>query len=1097
MPDDIRQWLEALGLGEYAEAFAKNKIDANVLPDLTNDDLKDIGVVAVGDRRKILAAISNLGIEAGAVAPMPAKPLDASRRQVTVLFTDLSGFTRLSSSLDAEETHALLNRFFATADEVVREFGGTIDKHIGDAVMAVFGAPVAHTDDPERALKAALGIHDAVAALDPPLAVHIGVASGQVVASSTGSAVHREYTVTGDSVNLAARLTDLARPSETLVSASVQRALGERFVGETLGEQLVDGLPEPVNVWRLRDISSTRSKDVSNFVGRHRELHQFAAAIDHCLERNAGETIVVRGEAGIGKSRLLEEFQHIATKRGFLSHTGLVLDFGTAKGQDAVRALVRSLLGITLDSGKEVRMRRAEEAIGDAMLHDDRRVYLNDLLDLSQPPDLRALYDAMDNKTRNRGKQETVAELVRVVSRKTPLLLKLEDLHWAAPVVLDHGTHMARIVAECRAVLVLTTRIAGDPLDQAWRAGTNGSAITTIDLGALKEEEANDLAHGFTGLDEELVRNCIARAGGNPLFLEQLLRNADELSVSDIPGTVQGIVQARLDVLPAADREALQAASVLGQRFSRPAMAALLNDNDYDPINLVTNALIRPAGDDYHFAHALIRDGVYASLLKPRRIELHSRAAAWFRETDLPLHAEHLEKADDPAAANAYLAAALEQSAQLRFETAMMLAKKGAALARDDSTRFELMCLLGDLYRDLDQGADSLAAYEKALVDAAGDDQSARANLGVAESLRLVDRFDDGFVVLDRAQAAAERAGSASHLARVHFVRGNLFFPLGRLDECRKEHEAALEHARRANSVEAEARALGGLADAAYLQRRMKTAVQNFERCAELARGEGLTGILAANIGMLATARGYNLEFEGVYRDGEEALDLAGRLGRVRAEVVTLAGLSYWRIETGDLPKALQYAQSMLRLVRQYNLHRFESTPLRSLALVHHLRGEQEKAMDLAGEAWAAARRAVERFTGPWALGVLALVTDNPERRSWALAEGSRILAEGSVGHNYLWFHRFGIEVGIETGNPALIAHHADALEACSRDEPLPWSDFYIARGRALAAFGRGDGDTETIATLRQLMHLAANTGLKLPIAQIENALASAKGGSE
>ena len=205
---EIHQWLEELGLGKYESVFAENEIGLPALPHITEDDLKEMGV-ALGARRQMLAAIAELA-EASKHSPamQEINVADASGRQVTALFADISGFTRLSNTMDAEEIHAMLNGFFASVDEVVRRYGGTVDKHIGDAVMAVFGAPVAHTDDPERALRAALDIHQAVDRLVPPIAVHIGVAAGQVVASTTGSAEHAEYTVTGDSVNLAARLTD-------------------------------------------------------------------------------------------------------------------------------------------------------------------------------------------------------------------------------------------------------------------------------------------------------------------------------------------------------------------------------------------------------------------------------------------------------------------------------------------------------------------------------------------------------------------------------------------------------------------------------------------------------------------------------------------------------------------------------------------------------------------------------------------------------------------------------------------------------------------------------------------------------------------------
>jgi hypothetical protein len=229
---------------------------------------------------------------------------------------------------------------------------------MGDNVMAVFGAPVAHSDDPERALRAALDIHRTMAELSEEfgrdLRAHIGIASGQVVASGTGSDAHREYTVTGNSVNLASRLQDKAEAGETLISQAVHRAVAAESA--PMGEIEVKGFAEPVPVWRLEglrgDVSSARH---GPFVGRRAERRQFHALIQECLETGNGQTILARGEAGIGKTRLVEEFATLADASGFACHKGLVLDFGVGKGQDAVRALVRSLLGLAGGGNKAAR----------------------------------------------------------------------------------------------------------------------------------------------------------------------------------------------------------------------------------------------------------------------------------------------------------------------------------------------------------------------------------------------------------------------------------------------------------------------------------------------------------------------------------------------------------------------------------------------------------------------------------------------------------------------------------------------------------------------------------------------------------------------
>jgi class 3 adenylate cyclase len=306
---DIATWLHGLGLSEYEQAFRENAIEFEILPELTADDLKEIGVIPVGHRRKLLAAIAALRPSASPapddardarVQSSPADPI-GERRQVTVLFADLAGYTAWGQQLDAEEVHALLEQFFDRADRIIQEHGGRIDKHIGDCVMGVFGAPIAHSDDPERAARAALAINAAIpdvsAPVGRPIGIHIGVAGGQVVASRTGSTSHSEYTVTGDTVNLASRLTAAAEKGEILASDDTYRALAERFDCVDAGALNIKGFTEPVRAWRLFGVRPA-AREQRPFVGRHSELRLSAAALAACRETGRGQTIFIRGEAG-------------------------------------------------------------------------------------------------------------------------------------------------------------------------------------------------------------------------------------------------------------------------------------------------------------------------------------------------------------------------------------------------------------------------------------------------------------------------------------------------------------------------------------------------------------------------------------------------------------------------------------------------------------------------------------------------------------------------------------------------------------------------------------------------------------------------------
>ncbi|MEJ5231855.1 MAG: adenylate/guanylate cyclase domain-containing protein, partial [Geminicoccaceae bacterium] len=293
---DVEAWLASLGLERYAAAFRANDVDREVLLALSEADLEKLGVASLGHRKRLLAAIAALASE-------PAAPAEPDRRPVAILFCDLVGFTRLSASRDAEEVHALLQRFFAAVDGVVVAHGGTVDKHIGDCVMALFGAPRAHGDDVDRAIRAARAVQAAVAGLGGelglPLEAHVGLAVGEVVAGRTGSTAHSAYTVTGDAVNLAARLADRAAPGEILAAEEVLRAARARVEAMEVGELRLDGFDRPIRAVRIGPhATGARTAPATSFVGRGIELGQLAGLLEACRTGRRGRTVLVRGEAG-------------------------------------------------------------------------------------------------------------------------------------------------------------------------------------------------------------------------------------------------------------------------------------------------------------------------------------------------------------------------------------------------------------------------------------------------------------------------------------------------------------------------------------------------------------------------------------------------------------------------------------------------------------------------------------------------------------------------------------------------------------------------------------------------------------------------------
>ncbi len=990
-----------------------------------------------------------------------------------MLFADLVGFTRMSQELDAEEVHRLLEQYFEAVDEIVERCGGTIDKHIGDSVMAVFGAPVAHGDDGARALRAAIDIHRAVAALGATvrrdLAVHIGVAAGEVIASGLGSARHRAYTVIGNSVNLAARLLQLAGAGETVLDASVHRAT-QRFARcEPIADAKVKGVDAPLSVWRLVDLNATAQAETGQpFVGRRAELAQLSALLHECRRTGEGSSLCVRGDAGIGKSRLIAELRRVARADGFACHTGLVLDFGMGKGRDAIGELLASMVGIGPEAIIEERLAALERIAAMDEPGATGRAFLCDLLDLPQPPATRALYEAMDHAARQRGRTDAFLRVVRSLSAGQPLFVVVEDLHWADRTTLDHLAALTRAAATLPMVLAMTTRPDGDPLTAAWRAAIQGASLTTIELGPLQAQDAVALASGLLVTSQLYARQCIERAGGNPLFLEQLLSAADEHKDA-LPASLHSLVLARVDRLPERDRAALRAAAVIGQRFSLALVRLLANMPDYVCDNLLAHSLVREEGDEFLFGHALIRDGVYASLTRARRAELHRTAAAWFGERDPGLRAVHLDRADAPEAVQAYLEAARAQAAGLQLDSALSLAGRGAELAKLPADVYALNMLRGELLRETGAGTPAVDAYQAALAAAVDPAERCRALLGVAAGQRLIAGVHVALAALDEAEPLARAAGLTRELAELHSTRGNLYFALGRVNECRMAHEAARELAISLEDKEWEARALSGLADAYYLEGRMRTAFENFRACVALSDKQGFLRVAIANRVMVGHCRVFRNEFDAGLADMLASRDAAVRIGDRYSEMIAMQSSGLLLTACARFAEAEPYQLQGRALAEALGTKRYLAVLLAHQAESLHARGHAAEAHECLVDALALAREFGMGFCGPMILGLFQRMADDPRSRDRYATEAQSLLEQGCVAHSQIAYYRLAIEDAIARCEWPRALEYVEAMAAYTRREPLPYTDFLIARGRTLIDLAAKPQDRELHTELARL----------------------------
>ncbi|SHH61514.1 AAA family ATPase [Bradyrhizobium erythrophlei] len=649
---DIDGWLRGIGFAQYAEMFRANDIDIELLGRLTNDDLKDIGVVSLGHRKKLLEAIADMGRAPAAApapppvvpAPIPASvvppPISAAveaageRRHLTVMFCDLVGSTGISAQLDAEEWRDLVGAYIDAASAAVVEMGGHVAKKLGDGLMSLFGYPVAQENDSERAVRAALAIQRALAELNrknsgsarPSLAARIGLETGPVVVDATGE-------IFGDVPNIAARVQALAEPGAVVVTARVQRQVAGLFVAEERGSHMLKGVPEPVTLFRLVRASGggrrSGARNLTPLVGRGEETAMLMRRWERARQGD-GQLVLIVGEPGLGKSRLIEEFHN---RLRDTPHTWLEWSCSQLLQNTPLHPIAewgRLRFG-GADVPAEQRLADLESSLAQVRFDPAENVaLLAPLLDIP-PPQERASTLAPEELRRRQ--LAALTGWVMAGARVQPVVLAFEDLHWADPTTLDVLGGMAERGALAPLFIVATTRPEFRP---PWGMRSNHGTISLAPLDRLQVREMVAELSARHALPREVAEGVAARTGGVPLFVEEvtrlLLERGEQGGIQAIPPTLQQSLMARLDRLGPA-REVAQVGSVIGRRFSYGLLRAVSAMED-GPLQMALQRLAEadillveglPPESGYRFKHALIQDAAYENLLKSRRQVLHRR----------------------------------------------------------------------------------------------------------------------------------------------------------------------------------------------------------------------------------------------------------------------------------------------------------------------------------------------------------------------------------------------------------------------------------------------------------------------------------------
>ena len=647
---DVAAWLKNLGFGHYETAFRDNGIVEAVLPHLTVEDLKEIGVATVGDRRMLLAAIAALApatsFDATGPQLSPAPPkkdpeLSAERRPITVMFCDLVGSTGLASRLDAEDWRNLVSAYLDAASEAVTQMGGRVAKKLGDGLMALFGHPIAQENDSERAVRAALAIQRSLAELNcenaglgrPELVARIGVESGAVVVDAAGE-------IFGDAPNIAARVQALAEPGTVLITARVQRQTAGLFVAEDRGAHALKGAPEPTALFRIVRASGGRrfgARALTPLVGREEELDLLRRRWERAA-RGEGQLTLIVGEPGIGKSRLVEEFR---AKLGETPHTWA--EFSSSQLLQNTPLHPVAEWGRQRFGGAETpasqRLADLENTLRLIGLDPaDHAPLIAPLVDIPLPEERAARFPPEELRRRQLA---AMTAWYLAGARTQPAVLAFEDLHWADPTSLDLMQALAERGRTAPLLILATTRPEFRP---PWSLRSHHSVISLSPLDRAEVAQMVGELAARHALGQEVVEGVSERTGGVPLFVEEVTRLLLERGggvggLQAIPPTLQQSLAARLDRLGEA-REVAQIGAVLGRDFTYALLRALGGIDD----GALQSALDRLADADlliaegagheanYRFKHALIQDAAYDSLLKSRRQALHCRAAELVRD---------------------------------------------------------------------------------------------------------------------------------------------------------------------------------------------------------------------------------------------------------------------------------------------------------------------------------------------------------------------------------------------------------------------------------------------------------------------------------
>jgi class 3 adenylate cyclase/tetratricopeptide (TPR) repeat protein len=1067
------------------------------------------------------------GMLAKLEAARVGRSMEGERRIVTMLFCDVKGSTAMAESLDPEEWAEIMNGAFERLIAPVYRYEGTLARLMGDAIFAFFGAPIAHEDDPQRAVSAGLDIVEGIrgyreqvkADRDLDLNVRVGINTGPVVVGQVGSDLRLEYTAMGDAVNVAARMEQTAEPGTVQITAETHRLVAPLFDVESRGAVEVKGKAEPIVAYRVTGRKAhpgtLRGGRRAPLVGRDREMDVLRHAVEDAQARR-GQIVSLIGEAGLGKSRLIEETRRAWTERqpeaaqsiGGGIHriweTWQCVSYDTTRPYAQYRRMLAGIAGIAdTDPPDAVRdkLERIVEPGAPEWLEPHMRVWRS-LFGVPEPGEQPLEGEAF---------RDAITELVPGSTRRfgteDPRLLVFEDLHWCDEASMDLLIETARLVDELPCLYLFAFR--PDRHAQSWRLKQwleteYPHRSTEIVLTPLSREDSGALIDGL--LPEErrsgaLREEILERTEGNPLFVEEIAaavleRGSDGDGGIAVPATLQALITARLDTLDEETRRTLQLASVIGRSFSEPVLRAVLGDGDdlgrrlstLERVGLI-GEIARTPEREYAFRHSLIQEATYGTILLRGRRELHLRVGEVLEDLYAnrmqefaPVLARHFQEAGDDERVLRYAGAAGDTAARLyanaeavthytsAIEAALRLGASEALLRHLYPSR-------GRAFELAARHDDAAATYEemRATAEHAGDRAAVLdANLALATLYSTpTPRFDAerGRAVSERTLDLARELGDrlAESKALWNLMLLNVFGG-GDLREALDAGVRSLAIARELDAREQMAFTLNDLWRPYAAIGDLRASRASLEEATPIWRELGNLPMLSENLASLGSLRHLAGEDRQALELSQEAVRISEEIGNLWGRAYGLMNAYHIYLDRGEVGRAIATMQECIVIAERSGFIPPQATVRADLATVYASLGDPERARELARVALEVAeeRQSISR---PWVLGAMAeihlLAAELDEAETAAGESQVELLPEPLQS-------TASVQVALVRGRIALArGDHATAVEIADRildrlralEIRLFVTDALLLRGRALAAAGRSD---EAEATLQQ-----------------------------